>query len=259
MADYRQERKRSETIGKVTGISVTVAAHVLLALFGVFSGMTYLYPPPEEKAVLIDFTEDPEEIRQVFNGTRPQAEEIDPTQDPELVQRSEGQVKGTKPNVSAEATMDNFGDVEQYEPPREKPIDQRALFHAPDNGSDEDALSPHTATDPGNELKAGQAQGNTTTGKTDGKPNAQLKGRSVLGTLPLPNYKGQKTGTVVVKILVDKEGKVRQAKAGAAGTTVTNKELWDAAEKAAMDALFSSSEDASGLQEGTITYIFKLN
>lgn len=257
MADYRQERKRSETIGKVTGISVTVAAHVLLALFGVFSGMTYLYPPPEEKAVLIDFTEDPEEIRQVFNGTRPQAEEIDPTQDPELVQRSEGQVKGTKPNVSAEATMDNFGDVEQYEPPREKPIDKRALFHAPDNGSDEDALSPHTATDPGNELKAGQAQGNTTTGKTDGKPNAQLKGRSVLGTLPSPSYGVQAEGKVVVKIWVDQYGTVQRAIIGD-GTTATDKNLLNAALNAAKESVFNQKTDAPVLQEGTITYIFKL-
>jgi hypothetical protein len=47
--------------------------------------------------------------------------------------------------------------------------------------------------------------------------------------------------------------------AGAEGTTVTDKTLWQAARKAALGAHFNMSADAPVLQEGTITYIFKLN
>ena len=259
MADYRQERKRTERTGKVAGIAATAAAHVLLAVAGVFSGIKYLYPPPQEQTFLIDFTEtDREPVRQTFNGSQPQAEEIDRTRPVELVQRSEAQHQGTKSNEAPEATMGDDGDVEQYEPPREKPIDRRALFHAADNTTDKDTLAAQTASKVTEALKAGHAQGNTNTGKTDGTPNAHLQGRTVLGTLPRPTYGVQKSGIVVVTIWVDQYGTVQKAIAGADGTTVTDKDLWNAARKAAMGAHFNMSADAPALQQGTITYKFNL-
>ena len=259
MADYRQERKQTERLGKVTGIAATVAAHVLLAAFGVFSGMKYIYPPPQEQTFLIDFSEvQPEEVRQIFNGSQPQAEEIDRTAPIELVQRSEAQQQGTKPNEAPESTVGDDGDVERYEPPREKPIDRRALFHAADNKTDKDTLAAQTASQVSEALKAGHPQGNTNTGKTDGTPNAHLKGRTVLGSLPRPVYAVQNSGIVVVTIWVDQYGTVQKAVAGADGTTVTDKDLWNAARKAAMGAHFNMSADAPALQEGTITYKFNL-
>ena len=259
MADYRQERKRTEKMGKVTGLAATAAAHVLVCIFGAFSGLKYIYPPPEEQTFLIDFSEtEPEQVRQVLDGAQPQAEETDPTAPVELVQRSEAQQKGTKPNEAPEATLGDQGDVEQYEPPREKPIDRRALFHAADNKTDKDTLAAQTASEAGDKLKPGHPQGNTVTGKTDGKPNARLQGRTVLGTLPAPSYGVQSSGIVVVKIWVDQYGTVQKAIAGADGTTVTDKDLWNAARKAAMGAHFNMSADAPALQEGTITYKFNL-
>ncbi|MBP3794809.1 MAG: energy transducer TonB [Bacteroidales bacterium] len=91
----------------------------------------------------------------------------------------------------------------------------------------------------------------------EGTPNAHLKGRIVLGTLPRPSYAAQKDGKVVVSIWVDQYGNVKKAVPGASGTTVTDKDLWDAARKAAMESHFNSSDDAPSLQEGTITYLFK--
>ena len=111
----------------------------------------------------------------------------------------------------------------------------------------------------GNEsLKAGHPQGNTNVGKTDGSPNAHLQGRTVLGTLPRPSYAVQNSGIVVVKIWVDQYGTVQKAVAGHDGTTVTDKDLWNAARKAALGAHFNMSADAPALQEGTITYKFNL-
>ena len=75
------------------------------------------------------------------------------------MQRSEAQEKGTKANEAPEARGDDFGDVEKYEPSREKEIDRRALFHAADNKTDKDTLAPQTAREPGDELKAGHASG----------------------------------------------------------------------------------------------------
>ena len=65
-------------------------------------------------------------------------------------------------------------------------------------------------------------------------------------------------GKVVVDIWVDNYGNVTKAIAGAQGTTVTNQSLWAAARAAAMKAHFNQSADAPALQQGTITYIFKL-
>lgn len=87
---------------------------------------------------------------------------------------------------------------------------------------------------------------------------AYLEGRTVLGVLPRPTYAAQTSGVVVVSIWVDQYGTVQKAISGADGTTVTDKDLWNAARKAAMGAHFNMSADAPSLQQGTITYKFNL-
>lgn len=86
--------------------------------------------------------------------------------------------------------------------------------------------------------------------------NASLQGRTVLGALPRPNIQPSNSGVVVVTIWVDQYGTVQKAVAGADGTTVTDKELWDVARKAALGAHFNMSADAPALQQGTISYSF---
>ena len=127
------------------------------------------------------------------------------------------------------------------------------------NKTQKDTVAPQVADKVSEALKAGHAQGNTKDGETSGQPNAKLAGRSVNGTLPRPEYPVQKGGKVVVDIWVDNYGNVQKAVAGAEGTTVTDKALWQAARKAALGAHFNMSSDAPALQQGTITYIFKLN
>ena len=259
MEQYIEKRQRQSGIAKGTGIVLTVGVHLVLVLFGTFSGMKYLYPPPPEQTFLIDFTE-PEAVKpeQRRDGSQPRSEEVDKTKPLELVQRSEAQEKGTKANEAPEAKGDDFGDVEKYEPSREKEIDRRALFHAADNKTDKDTLAAQTAREPGDELKAGHASGNTKTGKTTGEPNAKLHGRSVIGDLPSPKTITQEEGVVVVTILVNQYGKVERAIPGADGTTLVNSKVWAAARSAAMGATFNMSADAPAQQKGTITYIFKL-
>jgi hypothetical protein len=133
------------------------------------------------------------------------------------------------------------------------------LFSAANNKTQKDTLAPQTAHEISDALKAGHAQGNTKTGETSGEPNAKLAGRSVNGTLPKPSYGVQAAGKVVVEIWVDQYGTVQKAVAGAEGTTVTDKTLWNEARKAALGAHFNLSSDAPALQKGTITYIFKLD
>ena len=260
MERYRQERAKQAKLSRMSGGILTVVIHASLVACFFVTGFTYLDPPPPEKTpILIDFTEpELEKPKQVWNGTRPQVAKPDPAKPINLVQQSEAQLEGTKSNEAPETTVDDFGDVETPEPPREKPINRRALFHAANNNTTKDTLAPQTAREISDALKAGHASGNTKTGETAGEPNARLVGRSVNGTLPRPSYGVQANGKVVVKIWVDQYGSVTKAQAGVEGTTATDKTLWQAAYKAAMGASFNMDADAPALQEGTITYIFNL-
>jgi len=258
---YIRERERQERLSRSGGIVFTIVIHAALFVCFFLTGFTYLDPPPpEQEQILIEFDE-PEikRPRQTWNGSRPQAVKPDPSKNINLVQRSEAQLEGTKSNEAPESVVDDFGDVDVKTPEREKEIDRRALFHAADNKTQKDTLAPQTADKVTDALKAGHAQGNTRTGETAGEPNAKVPGRSVNGTLPRPSYGVQKAGTVVVEIWVDNYGNVQKAVAGAAGTTVTDKTLWQAARKAALGAHFNMSADAPALQKGTITYVFNLN
>lgn len=261
MADYKDKRQKEERKATVTGLLLTLGVHLVLVLSLVFSGLSYLYPPPPESTFVIDFTQEEVPDKPVIQpkvGNQPQAETVDKSKPVELVQRAEAQNKGKKPNEAKEATMGEDGDVERYEPKRDKPIDNRALFHAADNKSSKDTLAPQTSSRISDALKAGHPEGNTKNGKVTGSPNAHLQGRNVLGTLPRPSYGVQESGKVVVSIWVDNYGNVKKAVAGAEGTTVNNKELWNAARKAALEAHFNVSADAPALQQGTITYVFNL-
>ena len=259
MADrqYMQERNRQQTRSRISGGVLVVLTHGVLIGTLFVGGFTYIDPPPPEKEqIVIDFSEvEMQKPKQRRDGTRPRAEV--PTKEIKLVQQSEAQHLGTKTNEAQEATVGDKGDVEVPEPPR-KEINKRALFSSANNKSQKDTLAAQTAREVTDALKAGHALGNTKTGETSGEPKANLKGRTLNGTLPRPSYPVQKSGVVVVKIWVDNYGIVQKAIAGAEGTTVTDKDLWNAARKAAMGASFDMSADAPAMQKGTITYIFKL-
>lgn len=262
MKQYEEAQTKRERTGIVLGIGVTATAHLLLLVLGLSYGIRYLEPPPPETAFVIDFskTEKKEEVipEPARQGRRPQAEETDKTRPVELVQKSEAPVQGRKANKAPEAFVDDKGDVEIAQPKRETVIDRRALFPAADNQADKDTIAPQTARKISDALKAGHASGNTKTGRFDGEPNAQLKGRNLLGTIPTPSYYGTKIGKVVVTIRVDQYGKVQEAIAGGKGTTVIDKQLWAEARAAAMKAHFNMSAEAPVLQEGTITFHFFL-
>ena len=243
MEPYRREQERQEKNSTVTGIVLTVAVHLCIIAVGFACGLKYIYPPPEEESILLDFSEDvPAPVIREMSGQEPRAVEPDPDREVELVQRSEGQVTGTQANEAAEAN-------------------RRALFHSADNRAQKDTLAPQTAAEVTDELKAGHAAGTAEYGKEIGEPKARLKGRSpVNGYLPKPAYPVQKAGTVVVNIKVDNYGNVSgQPSINMENTTVTDRELWQAAINAAKKTKFNRTIDAPPLQEGTITYIFRLN
>jgi len=148
--------------------------------------------------------------------------------------------------------------VEVPTPKQEEPkLDPRASFPGMST-QDNTSTTPHSASEASEGFKAGQPDGNAQTGKTEGSANAHLQGRTVLGTLPKPSYSAQAEGRVVVQIKVNQYGEVTDAIPGVEGTTVTDKNLWNAARNAALKAHFNQKADAPAVQLGTITYIFKL-
>lgn len=257
---YKMDRARREMISRATGIVLTVAAHGGLVICGTISGFTYLDPPPPEREqILIDFEEvELEKPKQILNGTEARAVDPDPTKLTSLVQTAEAPLEGAKSNEAPEAQVDDFGDVDVTDPKPKKEIDRRALFRTADNKTNKDTLAQQTSEKVTESLKAGHAQGNTLTGETSGQPNAKLEGRELRGTIPKPQYNVQKAGRVVVTISVDRNGDVITAQPGAEGTNVTDKELWQAARKAALGTHFNIKADAPEKQYGTITYIFSL-
>ena len=265
MEEYKIEREKQAKRARVSGVGFTVALHAVFALTLVLTGMTYLDPPPPEREeILIDFDDfEPtvvQERQKRWSNTRLRSPQPDRTRPDELVKMSKAQLEGTKQNYAEEATVGPDGDVEVNEPPREKEINKRALFHAADNPEAKDTLAPQTARTLSDELAAGHASGNIEKGRATGEPNARLAGRSVVGSLKKPAYTLQRGGTVVVKIKVNQNGAVVEAIPGEVGTTITDKTLWNAARKVAMEAKFSPTTDLTKTtQYGTITYVFKLD
>ena len=268
MEKYRREQERQLKNSRVAGGALAFCLSIVAFVLLEYRGLTYLDPPPpDESPITLDFTEIEEvqvKPKQQWNGTRPTAENPDPERPTELVKHSEAPEQGTKENLAQASTVDDFGDVEKPEPPREEPINKRALFSAAQNKADKDTLAPQTSSEPSDKLEPGHASGNIKDGNTTGKPNARLKGREHLA-LPLPTYGVHEEGTVVVRIKVDRNGSVVEAQPGytdpdenSVRTTLTNKTAWEAARKAALQAQFNVKPDAPEFQYGTITYIFNI-
>jgi TonB family protein len=106
--------------------------------------------------------------------------------------------------------------------------------------------------DPNSKNRSGSGLGN----KGDG---FQLTGRSLVGSLPEPQYSNQEDGIVVVKIKVDRNGYVVGAEYSLKGSTTQDSRLINAAIKAAKMAKFNKDPNAPAFVYGTITYHFELD
>lgn len=108
---------------------------------------------------------------------------------------------------------------------------------------------------------SGDGQGDTQKGNPVGHGSSggatwSLAGRG-MKAMPKPAQDFQESGKVVVDILVDADGNVINAKAGASGTNTSSAVLLRLAEEAARKAKFTSSDNPQN-QRGTITYNFVL-
>ncbi|MBE6193992.1 MAG: TonB family protein [Rikenellaceae bacterium] len=135
-------------------------------------------------------------------------------------------------------------------------VNPRALFKMNQGGVDNEQNSGNPyAQASEKDSSAGSGAGLNPVG-TDALDEG-LQGRGLVGALPMPAYPaGNRGGKVVVRVSVDKLGKVTSATYEPKGSTTSDSSLVEAAIAAAKRARFT--ESAAFVQGGTITYIFKL-
>ncbi len=258
------------------GIIGTVLFHGGILAIVIFFGFIVPHPPPEEEGILINFgTEEtgagPEEPayseRQEQNLPPAQEARVPTESEEEILAQDfeEAPVVEAKQEVKQEErketpVAETVTKTEETTPPpvEEEPpkVNERALYKG---RSDETSTSEGVTEGEGNQGSPGGSpdSDNYLEGLGGKGINYNLKGRNPL-SLPKPEYNVQEAGKVVVRIRVNRDGIVTHAEAGAPGTTIPNKELLEAARKAALKARFNRSEDAAFTQQGTITYHFIL-
>lgn len=260
MSGFQNEKNRQNKISTAVGLALTVLVHAAAIVFVSFSGLKYLYPPPQDTSFLLEMVqEEAPQIKEKHSGKEPKSENVNKEEEVELVQKSESVHESEKPNLTPETKENNHGDVEVPAPvQKEEPkLDARASFPGMAK-KDTSLTAPHSAKKASEGFKAGQADGNTVTGKTEGKANAHVEGRDILGTLPKPAYTAMESGTVIIKITVNPEGQVIRARYEVNGSTISSTELITAAINAAYKSKFTRKMDAPVIQEGQIIYKFTL-
>lgn len=187
--------------------------------------------PVEREMLIIEFEEvEREKPKPVVSSQAPRHENFSPT-----TQNSQ-QVTGTDEQT--------------------RTVNQRAMFHSNKGGVDEpeDLGNPY-AKQADENLASGDGGGLNPVGND--QLDEGLRGRGLVGSLPVPSYPGTASGKIVIRVTVDQSGRVTGATYETKGSTSSDAALIAAAIEAAKRARFTESR--SFMQGGTITYNFKLN
>jgi TonB family protein len=252
------------------GFLGTFLFHGMLLCILLFMAFRTPLPLPEEQGIMVDFGNsakgsgsfEPQINDPAIVRPQPKTQQtIQPTEEI-ITQDNEETVAlpPSKPNIKpVEKTVENPVEttkpVEQSKPAETQKPDSRALYPGRGNASS-------SAT------SQGETDGNGNQGVPSGAPNVHvygegieigggLAGRGISGGLPRPDYNVQDEGTVVVEVIVDKDGNVTKADFRQKGSTTLNSTLINAAIKAARQTKFARNLSVLE-QTGTITYIFKL-
>ncbi len=264
------------------GIVGTIVFHAGLLAFAILFGFATPLPLPDEEGILINFgtddfgagDEEPMYSEIPEESTPPPQEAVTPTESTEEIisqDFEEAPVVTEKPQEKPQVekqeeviTTEEITkpvDKEQPPPPEEEPpkVIEKALYKGL---KDTDATGSEGNTE-------GEGNQGSITGSPDSDNyadvlssggdgiNFSLEGRNP-ESIPKPEYNSQVSGTIVVRIRVNRDGKVTSAEPGYKGTNTLDKNLREAARKAALKARFNSKADAAYTQTGTITYHFVL-
>lgn len=263
---YETDERKGKVIGGIAGVLYILFWVVLMFI------VSFNFERPDTgEGILINFgnvefasgLNDPDENDMtVESNVHPAEAATDPdeviTQNredaPEIVREEKKPEK--KPETQPKPEQKKPEETPPQEPQRT--VNRQALFPGRTQGSNS-ASEGTEATGAGNQgVLEGSPQGSHDgTGVGAGGTGFDLKGRSVVGTLPQPDYGANKQGRVIVEITVDAAGVVTNASYRARGSTTNDSDLVNAALKAARKSRFNKIE-GDGLQTGTITYNFKL-
>lgn len=226
MKYYDEKDDRPRLYGGVAVAIYAIAVAALLLL--IYIPITVVEVP---EMMVIEFEEiEPPTPQPVISNEAPRHERISTT-----VQNSQ-QVSGTDAQTQT--------------------INRRAMFQSNSDGVDEpeDLGNPYAQEGEEN-LAQGDGGGLNPIGND--QLDEGLRGRGLVGNLPVPSYPGNASGKIVIRVAVDQHGQVTSAAYEPKGSTSSDAALIAAAIEAAKRARFTESR--SFAQGGTITYNFRLN
>jgi outer membrane biosynthesis protein TonB len=253
---------------------LTAVFYTLLLFMFLFMGFRTPLPLPAEQGILINFGDDdfgsgtiePREIEEVVEQTAstPTAETVTEELEEQLTQDYEEApavtpVKREQPKQVTEVK------------PQKKP-EEEVKKEEPVPVVNPNAMYQGRKTDSESTASEGETGGSGNQGSLTGDPDVtnrslgagtgegiefSLVGRSSV-RLPIPEFDTQKEGKVVVRVRVDRTGKVIFAEPGVKGSTTLDSDLLAAAKQAALASRFNKKDDAPMVQEGTISYVFRL-
>lgn len=255
-----------------SGLIGTVIFHLLLLIMFLIAGLEMEVPRPEEGILLNFGTSDvgsgdvqPDQPSPVNNpDPNPTPTQSNPTP------TSTDQQQMTQDDIETVEVPDNESNPEETQPkekeaeeePKEQTLDptlsdilnksKESMSGGGSEGNDDR---------PGDKGKLdGSKDGKSYTGNGTGnygEGDYKLGGRVALSKIK-PDYECDETGTVVVKIKVNREGKTLGAELELRGTTNSASCLVEKAIQAARKTRWESNPNAPEMQYGSITYRFQL-
>lgn len=261
-------------------LAITTILSIALIFALLFFGLSYMEPPIESGITIRFGTSDvgsgdnlpepvaptPEE-QPVSEQIETAPQETDPSETPEEVVT---QTTEDAPVIEKKETAEKEIKTEETPKPAEKPESK------PDKSTEDALQNILKGSAPGKEGGGGAGDDNLPGDKgdpsgdpdsdsyyghgkgLDGDGNYRLGGRKALNKVKhTPNC--NESGTVVVEVKVDQNGKVIQANPGVKGTTNPHSCLTEPAKRAALETKFNSDANAPSVQTGTIIYVFKLS
>jgi len=241
-----------------TAIIGTLLFHVVVILVLIFTGLTPPMPPRPEIGVEVNLgnsdvgmgEKQPDKPAEEIATPPPAPTNVTPV---EKVVTQE-QVKTVKVNNKPKDVTKTEPKIEPKEEP--KKIDNR--FVRSKNRKTTKGGSEGDDKKPGDKGKVGGDPNATNYVGTHGDGvSFNLVGRKGI-SLPKPSLDYVEEGTVVVKIWVNKSGRVINAEIQEKGTLTPNTQLRKLAIEAAYASLFDAKPDGPEKQVGTIEYIFQI-
>lgn len=245
-------------------LTVTLVIHIALILLFIFTGLTYMEPPPPEEGILINFGIDNQGSGEVQTQSNVQTEqqivkeqiskEASPSRSAEEEMLTQDSEDAPKVNTEKSET------IREEEVVKEEPKPSKELSEAMSKWKNKSENKSTSDGNKGGQGDQGDPSGSLESGSYVGGSGGSgfsfnLSGRKMIGK-PKINDVSQEEGKVVVDIIVDKYGNVLRATAGARGSTTTSTHLYKIAKEAALSTKFNTNTEAPEQQKGQIVFTF---